>query len=705
MADVVIELKNITRTYRAGDIDVQALRGVDLVVERGEFVAIVGASGSGKSTLMAILGCLDHPSSGQYFFEGVDVAGLSEPALAGVRSERLGFVFQSFNLLGRASALENVALPLFYASAGPSRRSERLDRARSSLRLLGLGDREANTPAQLSGGQQQRVAIARALINAPGLLLADEPTGNLDTHTSHEIMETLVALNREQAVTIIVVTHAPDIAAYADRVVTIRDGAIVSDERNPARGAATDMRRVQGGQRRPGSDPLASPTDLASVRRGSQSAFGFMILGAAVQAIARNKLRASLTMLGVFIGVAALIAMVAVGQGANEAVAKQIASLGTNLLVVMPGATTSGGARAGSGSASTLRVTDALAIQHDDPAVVEVSYLNRQTGQIEYANQNWNTTIQGVSPNYPPITNWQIAIGRGITEEDDDNAALAVVIGQTVYHQLFNASENPIGATIMVKGVPMRVVGLLVSKGQSTFGQDQDDLVMIPFTTAERKVLGVAAPTQPQTALDAIYTSAPNPFGLKPRLTGYVNSVYVEAASPDQVQTAVQQVTNTLARLHRIKPGDPNDFSVRNLSQIADVVAGSSQVMALLLATVASISLVVGGIGIMNILLDSVTERTREVGLRMAIGARRMHVLLQFLAEAVLLSATGGLAGIVAGLAASRIISLVAGWPTEVPPVAIAGGFLFSAAVGIFFGYYPARKASRLDPIEALRYE
>jgi ABC-type antimicrobial peptide transport system permease subunit len=251
----------------------------------------------------------------------------------------------------------------------------------------------------------------------------------------------------------------------------------------------------------------------------------------------------------------------------------------------------------------------------------------------------------------------------------------------------------------------MRVVGLLAGKGQSTFGQDQDDLVMIPFTTAERKVLGVAAPTQPQAALDAVYTSAPIPFGLKPRLTGYVNSVYVQAASPDQVPDAIRQVTDTLARLHRIKAGDPNDFSVRNLSQIADVVEGSSRVMALLLATVASISLVVGGIGIMNILLVSVTERTREIGLRMAIGARRIHVLLQFLAEAVLLSATGGLAGIVAGLLASRLISLVAGWPTEVPPAAIAGGFLFSAAVGIFFGYYPARKASRLDPIEALRYE
>src|SRR5439155_22864426 len=241
---------------------------------------------------------------------------------------------------------------------------------------------------------------------------------------------------------------------------------------------------------------------------GSLWAFGFMVLGAAVQAIGRNMLRASLTMLGVFIGVAALIAMVAVGQGANEAVAKQIASLGTNLLVVMPGATTVGGVRAGSGSASTLTVADALAIRCDDAAVAQIGYLDRQMRQVEYGNQNWNTVIQGVSPNYVPITNWQIAIGRGVTDADNANAVLVSVIGQTVYHQLFGASENPVGATILVKGVPTRVVGLLAGKGQSTFGQDQDDLVMIPFTTAERKVLGVAAPSQQQTALDAIYTAA-----------------------------------------------------------------------------------------------------------------------------------------------------------------------------------------------------
>jgi len=690
-SNVAIEITNVTRVYHAGDVDVNALRGISLVIEYGEFVAIVGSSGSGKSTLMAILGCLDRPTSGQYFFNGVDVAGLSEPDLARVRSERIGFVFQTFNLLARTSAVENVALPLFYSGFG-SRRALRLARARTALELVGLGDREANTPAQLSGGQQQRVAIARALINNPSLLLADEPTGNVDTPTSHDIMARLVTLNREQGVTVIVVTHEADIAAYADRVITLRDGEVVSDERRPKAARATG---ASGAEARP----------LAGLPASTSAAFGFMILGAAVQALRRNMLRSSLTMLGVFIGVAALIAMVAVGQGANDAVKKQIESLGTNLLVVMPGATTASGVRAGSGSAATLTVADAQAIRREATAVTQISYLNRQMGQVQFSNQNWTTQIQGVSPNYPPITNWQIAAGRGFTDDDENGAALVAVIGQTVYHQLFAESDNPVGATILVKRVPMRVIGLFVAKGQTPFGQDQDDLVMIPFTTAERKVLGVAAPSQTQTTTNAIYTGAPNPFGLQPHITGKVNSIFVQATRPDDVQLALNQVTETLARRHRIKAGDTNDFSVRNLSQIADVVQSSSRIMALLLATVASISLVVGGIGIMNILLVSVTERTREIGLRMAIGARRLHVLVQFLAEAVFLSVTGGVAGIAVGLAVSKVIAVVAGWPTQVPPAAIGGGFLFSAAVGIFFGYYPARKASRLDPIEALRYE
>jgi macrolide transport system ATP-binding/permease protein len=704
MSKPTIRVENVTRVYRVGDVDVHALQGVNLVVEPGEFVAIMGSSGSGKSTLMSILGCLDRPTSGEYYFEGTDVAHLSEPELAQLRSERLGFVFQSFNLLARTTAIENVALPLFYATTNRATGASRVERARAALRLLGLGDRERNTPGQLSGGQQQRVAIARALINNPAVLLADEPTGNLDTRNSHDIMDTLQSLNREHGVTIIVVTHEPDIATYTDRVVTMRDGKIVSDEKNnkekPPRTFAGDVTKTHAE-----SILLPHETTTGSASSNAFWAFGMMIAAAAMQAIYRNKMRSALTMLGVFIGVAALIAMVAVGQGANQAVLKQIQSLGTNLLVVVPEATTLGGVRGGLGSASTLTVTDAQALRREAPAVGSVSYLLRQSGQVEYGNQNWTTSVQGVSPNYPPITNWQVAAGRGITRHDNDNAALVAVLGQTVVRQLFATDESPIGAHIEVKGVTLRVIGTFVSKGQTAYGTDQDDLVMLPFTTAERKVLGVAAPTQQQTPLNWPYLPPSNPYNLQPRMIGFVNQIYVQAASEDQVQTAIGQVTDILVRRHQIRTGQENDFQIRNLSQIAETAESSSHIMALLLAAVASISLLVGGIGIMNILLVSVTERTREIGLRMAIGARRLQVLLQFLAEAVFLSVSGGLAGIVIGAASTIVISMVSGWAAPISLPAIAGGFLFSAAVGVFFGYYPARKAARLDPIEALRYE
>jgi macrolide transport system ATP-binding/permease protein len=703
MPEPIIRVVKATRTYHVGDVDVHALRGVNLIVEPGEFIAIMGSSGSGKSTLMSLLGCLDRPSSGEYYLEGVNVAGLTEPELACIRSERLGFVFQSFNLLARTSAIENVALPLFYAAGGASNRTERTERARAALKLLGLADRERNTPGQLSGGQQQRVAIARALINDPILLLADEPTGNLDTKTSHEIMVTLQGLNRERGVTIIVVTHESDIATYAGRVITMRDGEVISDERKPA---VRPPPEASTGALPAGSLPgPRQPAIAAGGSTGTVRAFALMIVAAAFQALARNKMRSALTMLGVFIGVAALIAMVAIGQGANDAVRKQIESLGTNLLVVMPGATTMGGMRSGQGSASTLTVVDAEALRREAPAVGSVSYLIRQMGQVQYANQNWTTNIQGVSANYPPITNWQILSGRGISREDDMSAALVAVLGQTVSRQLFGANENPIGAVIQVKSVPLRVIGIFASKGQTSYGTDQDDLVMTPFTTAQRKVLGVAAPTQQQVPLNWVYPPPPNPYNLQQRLMGYVNQIYVQATDASQVLPAVDEVTEILTRRHHIRPGQVNDFSVRNLSQIAETAESSSRIMALLLAAVASISLIVGGIGIMNILLVSVTERTREIGLRMAIGARRTHVLLQFLAESVILSVTGGIAGIVVGVLFSEMISIVAGWPAPISLAAVAGGFLFSAAVGIFFGYYPARKAASLDPIEALRYE
>ena len=390
-----------------------------------------------------------------------------------------------------------------------------------------------------------------------------------------------------------------------------------------------------------------------------------MALRAAARALARNKLRSILTMLGIFIGVAALIAMVAVGQGANEAVEEQIASLGTNLLIVMPGATTANGVRAGFGSVSTLTVGDAEEIMKHDWPVARVSYLDRQLAQVEYNRQNWSTNVQGVTPSYLPIRNWTVVEGRPLDEEDERSAARVCLLGQTVVSNLFGEHTNPVGAMVRVKSVDMQVVGVLAAKGQSGWGQDQDDVVLIPFSTAERKVLGVAAPpaaspsgtATPSVAnpyagvptASSIYSSdsaQTSPFGSPPKLTGVVHNIFVQAKSEALIPQAMDQVIETLHNRHHIQPGQDNDFDVRNLSEVAQAAEGSSRIMALLLATVASISLLVGGIGIMNILLVSVTERTREIGIRMAIGARRVHILLQFLVEAILLGMVGGAGGI-----------------------------------------------------------
>ncbi len=531
MTDPVIRLVGLTRTFLLGDTEVRALQGIDVSIARGEFVAIMGSSGSGKSTMMNIIGCLDRPTSGSYFFEGRDVARLAEPELADIRSNRIGFVFQSFNLLARTSALENVILPLLYGPAAALTSRERKGRGSEMLARVGLADRARSTPNQLSGGQQQRIALARALINRPAVLLADEPTGNLDTRTSHEIMEIIRSLNREQGVTVVVVTHESDIAAYADRIITMRDGRILSDEHRTTIATADRARPGASGAAATRSGAAAPPAEAAGLR----AAFFSMIVSAALQALARNKLRSTLTMLGVFIGVAELIAMVADGNGASAAVRKQLESLGTNMVVVLPGAATAGGVRAGAGSASTLTVVDAETILRDDPAVQRVSYMARQAGQIQYGDQNWSTAIQGVTPSYLDIVSWHIAIGSAMTEQQNDAAQTVCLIGQTVYQNLFSPFEDPIGAIILIKGVPMRVIGLLASKGQTGFGQDQDDVVMIPFNTAERKILGVAAPQAAQNNVSATYPVASNPFGITPRMTGYVNSIYVQAGGADLV--------------------------------------------------------------------------------------------------------------------------------------------------------------------------
>lgn len=694
LSDPIIEIRDVIKTYQLGDVEVHALRGVNLVVEQGEFVAIMGASGSGKSTLMNILGCLDQPSGGKYLLEGVDTETLDEPALARIRNLRIGFVFQNFNLLSRTSAAENVALPLFYSPHVTDSET----RAYQALHALGLEGREHNHPSQLSGGQQQRVAIARALINSPGILLADEPTGNLDSKTADDIMNTLQAFNREHGLTIILVTHEPDIAEFADRAITMRDGNIISDERSPGK----TINKPGLSMTKP--TPIISDTEEESSARDAWS-FALMALLAAWRALARNKMRAALTMLGIFIGVAALITMVAVGQGASAAVKERIESLGTNMLIVLPGATTSSGVRAGFGSASTLTVADANAIRVEDPAVANVAVQIRQVGQLQYGNQNWSTEIQGVSPSYLDIRNWPVVAGRRMTEQDERNAARVCLLGQTVVKNLFGPYENPVGATIFIKNVPVEVIGVLEAKGQTGYGRDQDDTVLLPFTTAERKIIGVSTPTTTENTTSSMYPAPPNPFGIKPKLEGYVNIIFVQATSTTMVPQALKQVTKTLRDLHHIGPGDTDDFGVRNISDITQAAESSSRIMALLLASVASISLLVGGIGIMNILLVSVTERTREIGIRMAIGARRIHVLMQFLIEAVLLSFIGGSIGVLTGVAVSMLVSSIAGWPTLLSPIAMISGFLFSAAVGVFFGFYPARRAAHLNPIEALRFE
>ena len=478
MADPVVNLIDLTRSFQLGDTEVHALQGVSISVARGEFVAIMGSSGSGKSTLMNIIGCLDQPTSGQYIFEGRDVAHLSEPQLADIRSRRIGFVFQNFNLLARTSALENVVLPLLYGAAASLTSKERNDRGRAMLAGVGLADRADNTPSQLSGGQQQRVALARALINQPAVLLADEPTGNLDTRTSHEIMDIIRKLNREQGVTVILVTHEADIGAYADRMIVMRDGKIALGRASDRRCDAGPIVRARDGR---ASDERGRRRTSGRRSRVSASAFLSMVFSASLQALARNKLRSALTMLGVFIGVAALIAMVAVGDGASAAVKKQLESLGTNMVVVQPGATT----RRRRARRRGQRLDPDRNRRRDHPARRSRPFSGSATSPASPARSNTaiRTGAQRSRASRPAIceiVSWRIAEGSTMTEQENDAAETVCLIGQTVYQNLFPPGQSPIGAMILIKGVPMRVIGLLVGKGQTGYGQDQDDVVHDP---------------------------------------------------------------------------------------------------------------------------------------------------------------------------------------------------------------------------------
>ena len=403
---------------------------------------------------------------------------------------------------------------------------------------------------------------------------------------------------------------------------------------------------------------------------------GLMTLRIALRALGRNKLRAFLTMLGIIIGVGAVIAMVAIGEGAKSTIRSQIAALGTNVLIILPGSNVQGGVRAGFGNVNTLLDSDAKAMARELRSVAFSSPVLRRQDQVVSGNLNWGTLAQGVAPEFQQIRDWQIAEGRFLHEGDMDSAAKVAVIGQTVARQLFG-NDDALDAVIRIRNIPFRVVGVLAPKGQTGQGTDQDDTIMIPYTTMQKRLM---------------------------RIT-WVQSIVVRAVSAERVDEAQEQITLLLRQRHRIGPDREDDFNVRNLSDIAEAATTTARVMAVLLGSVASISLLVGGIGIMNIMLVSVTERTREIGIRMAVGARSRDIMLQFLVEAVVMAATGGLIGILLGVGSSEVIKQWAQWPTLIDPAIIVIAFLFSGAVGVFFGFYPARKAASLDPIDALRYE
>jgi macrolide transport system ATP-binding/permease protein len=657
----LIELEAISRSYQVGGEELKVLKGISLDIEEGEFIAIMGPSGSGKSTLMQILGLLDRPTNGSYRLMGRDVSRLSDDEGAALRSTTIGFIFQMFNLLARTSALDNVALPMIY-SAAPNR----AERAAQLLKEVGLGDRLDHSPNQLSGGQQQRVAVARALVNRPRIVFADEPTGNLASDQAEEILSMLKLLNRG-GITIIMVTHEPDIAAHARRIIKIKDGLVVSDEASeglPADGAAVLTFPAPASP----APPLALETPRFSLAELGE--FG----ASALRAISANKVRSGLSMLGILIGVAAVIAMLAIGRGAQKAIENRLASLGSNLVMLFGGAPSMRGIRGAAGSVSRLTLADAKAVR-GLPHVARTYPEAEGNVTIVYKGQNWVSEMQGVTTDYEAIRNAKPYFGRFFTEQEDAGLARVAVLGQTVVDKLFLA-ENPVGRTVEINHIAFQVIGILPFKG-SNGNSDQDDMLVIPIRTAMRRVLG----------------------------TEYLHEMAIECESPGDIPAVMDAMARLMRRRHRIPAYKEDDFNLRNMADVQATLADTTRTLSTLLGIVATISLLVGGVGIMNIMLVSVNERTREIGLRKAVGAARRAILLQFLMESAALAALGGLMGIALGLTIAMLLSRFAGWAAVVTPQAIALAFFFSAGVGVVFGLWPARKASLLSPIEALRYE
>lgn len=639
----LLELKNICRYYESGDTVVRALDDVSLTVYEGEFIAIMGQSGSGKSTLMSLIGCLDQQTSGSYRVRGREAGTLEPDELAALRRDTFGFIFQRYNLIATVTAEENVEIPAIYAGL---EKETRVQHARELLARLGLGDRGDHTPSQLSGGQQQRVAVARALMNDPPVVLADEPTGALDSKSGEEVMELMKQLHAEGR-TIILITHDEQVAQHAERVIRIQDGKILSEE---------GVQKAQESRRKPIARerhalPLADVVEAAKM---------------ALRSLRVNLFRTILTLLGIVIGVASVIIMLAVGDGSKQKVLDQISSMGTNILNVRPGAPNI----RGSGDVATLVAEDAEAINGLPNVAMTVPERNG-SNTVRYGNIDYATSVEGVGHMFPAARDWPVAMGSFFTERDVQSYAPVALLGQTVYNNLFPDGRNPVGEFVLVKNVPFEVIGVMNAKGASGWGRDQDDTIFVPYSTGIVRLFG------------------------RPHLS----SITVKVNEVDKVSETEEAIKQLLLTRHRIE-----DFSIRNSASFIEAMSEAQGALTILLGAVAAISLLVGGIGVMNIMLVSVTERTREIGIRMATGARIRDILLQFNTEAAVVCTVGGLLGVMLGFAGGWFLTLFDVAIVFTPFPALLA-FTCAVLTGLIFGFLPAHKAAHLDPVVALASE
>ena len=650
----IIELKNVKKTYRIGeDIPVPALDDVSIKIEAGEFVAITGASGSGKSTMLAILGLLDGADSGNFLLLGKDITRMSENEFAELRNRFFGFIFQQFNLLPRLNVTENTQLPFIY-KAEVTAADRKL--ATDTLKKVGLENRMKHKPNELSGGQQQRVAVARALSNQPLVILADEPTGNLDSKSALEIMGIFKELH-SQGKTIIMVTHEPNLAEQASRIITMRDGKIISDKKS--------------------SEPVSSQEIKFSTNDKKRNIFSIAefknFVYESLLSLMANKLRSFLSILGVLIGVSAVVAMLAIGGGAKQQVQAALSSLGTNLLMVRT-SSRSGGISLGADTVTRFTFADEAEIKRLPGVQTVVPYVTGRV-QMVYKSHNWNTSVYGVTSQYQYVHNSVPASGNFFSDTETVLKAKVVVLGSEVAKQLF-ADEDPIGKQVLINRINFIVTGVLPVKGISGF-RNQDDQIFIPVTTAMYRVLGQE----------------------------YISYFDVQATDPDSADALETQIQDLIVRIHRIPPSQAESIDIRNMADIQKIQTDTANTFSYLLGAIAAVSLLVGGIGIMNIMLVTVMERTHEIGLRKALGAQNYDIMVQFVVEAVLVCGIGGLMGVLMGIFISTMVSVIAGWNVYVSVMSITLSFVFSLLIGIIFGLWPALKAAKMPPIVALRYE